>query len=715
MKRTLTVIVLLLMVNMSQADDFRSIIDVANRVAPWLKGKVQVEKVPKTAGKEYFELSTQKGKLHVKATTTSAAGMGLNYYLKYYCNRHYSHTGSNLAPVDKLPEIEKPVRVETPFKYRYFLNYCTLNYSSSFWGWKEWERELDWMSLNGVNLALATIGTEEVWLNILRRFGYTDQEILKFLPGPAFNAWFLMGNLEGWGGPISIEMVKERTKTEKKILARMCQLGIEPVYQSFYGMVPNSLKDKFSQAKIIDQGKWAGGFHRPAILLPGDSLYNAMADTYYREVKKLYGNFSYFGGEPFHEGGSAGGMNVSEATHNVQQGILKHFPKASWVLQAWGGNPSPAFLKSLDPKHTLILDLFGEMRNVWEDRKGFDGHPWVWCIVNDLGENPSMFGKLDRMTKEPFRAMNSEVGKNIAGVGAMPEGFMNNPVVFDLIFDLAWHSSTFDINEWIKGYIKARYGKLTPDMLHAWSILLQTTYRSEPYFYQEGGTESVFCARPELDLETTSSWGTSKLYYDYTKLKPAIEYFIKSIDSLGNVDAFRYDLVDFTRQIIANEGRETYYKMNAAIKAKDREVFEQQAKLFLEQIADQERLLSTRTEFMVGSWIEAAKKQGKNAADKDLYEQNARMQITIWGPLDSTTNLHEYAHKEWSGILKDLYLPRWEMFIAATRAELDGQKVGKPDYFSLEKSWVTSRNVYPTQPQDDILKVAKELLIKYSK
>lgn len=715
MKKLLVLVLLISSVTLLRAENIRSIERVATRVAPWLKGKVHIEQATSSNGRDYFEISTEKGKLLVKATSTSAAGMGVNHYLKYYCNRHISHTGNNLAPVVNLPEITTPVKVETPFKHRFFLNYCTLNYSASFWGWKEWERELDWMALNGINLALAPTGVEEIWLNTLRKFGYTDKEIQEFLPGPAFNAWFLMGNLEGWGGPISMSMIKERTQTQKKIVSRMRQLGIEPVFQSFYGMVPNTLKTKYPKAKIIDQGQWAGGFLRPAILLPGDSLYNAMADVYYREVKKLYGNFSYFGGEPFHEGGSAGGMNVSEATRSVQQGILRHFPNATWVLQAWGGNPSPDFLKLLDPKHTLIFDLLGEMNTVWENRKGFEGHPWVWCIINDLGENPSMFGKLDRMTKEPFRAMNSEAGKNIAGVGAMPEGFMNNPVVYDLAFDLAWHTSAFDINEWIKGYIKARYGKLTPEMEKAWAILLETAYRSEPYFYQEGGTESVFCARPALDMKTSSTWGTSKLYYDYTKMKPAIDYFIKSADELGNVDAFRYDLVDFTRQIIANEGRETYYKMNEAIKSKDSEEFEREAKRFLEMISDQERLTSTRTEFMVGPWIEAAKKQAKNAADRDLYEKNARLQITIWGPLDSTTNLHEYAHKEWSGLISDVYIPRWKMFIEYNRSQLAGKTAVKPDYFALEKKWIESRNAYTCTPQADAIVVAKELLRKYSR
>ena len=47
--------------------------------------------------------------------------------------------------------------VRSPFRYRYALNYCTYNYTYSFYDWNDWERELDWMALNGVNLMLAPL------------------------------------------------------------------------------------------------------------------------------------------------------------------------------------------------------------------------------------------------------------------------------------------------------------------------------------------------------------------------------------------------------------------------------------------------------------------------------------------------------------------------------------------------------------------------------
>jgi hypothetical protein len=41
---------------------------------------------------------------------------------------------------------------------RYYQNVCTVSYSMAWWDWARWERELDWMALNGINLALAFTG-----------------------------------------------------------------------------------------------------------------------------------------------------------------------------------------------------------------------------------------------------------------------------------------------------------------------------------------------------------------------------------------------------------------------------------------------------------------------------------------------------------------------------------------------------------------------------
>lgn len=49
--------------------------------------------------------------------------------------------------------------------------------------------------------------------------------------------------------------------------------------------------------------------------------------------------------------------------------------------------------------------------------------------------------------------------------------------------------------------------------------------------------------------------------------------------------------------------------------------------------------------------------------EADFYKYSARNQITLWGP---TGQVSDYASKQWAGLIKSYYVPRWEMFVAFT-------------------------------------------------
>lgn len=713
-KIIIIVIVLVSAILKSYAQDLSPILGTIDRVVPWMNNKVLLESIPSNGETDVFEISTKNNKLVIKANSVPAAGMALNYYLENYCNRHFSLNGTNLSPVKKMPAITAPVRKETPFKYRYFLNYCTHNYSSSFWGWSEWEKELDWMVLNGINLSLAVIGTEEVWYNTLLKLNYTSQEALGYLPGLGFSAWWLMGNLESWGGPMTVATMKSRTDLQKRILKRMKELGNEPVFQSFFGLVPSTLKAKYPNAHIVDQGFWEGGFVRPAFLQPKDPFFDKVADIYYSEAKALYGEFNFLGGEPFHEGGNQAGINVSEATRKVQDIMLKHNPNATWVLQAWQVNPTDDFLLNLNKDKTIILDLRGENMAIWEDRKGFNNFPWIWCIVSNFGEKNGLYGMLDRISQEPFRALKTPYGSNLKGIGFMPEGRLNNPVLFDMLYTCAWENKATNMKDWVARYSKYRYGKTSKNMEEVWQILLSTAYKSEGIM-QQGPCESLFNARPDTSIQHVSSWGNADLYYENNEFCKIITPLQRAIKEFGSVDAFQYDVVDFTRQIIANEGRVAYRKMDAALRSHNLEEFEKWSAFFVELMKDQDLLLSTRKDFMLGTWIDLAHQRASSPEEKKIMEWNARTQITYWGPDNPKTSLHEYANKEWSGILKDLYIPRWEKYIAVKKEQLKGKSIDEPDYFAMEKAWSEATNPYPTQPTAALIPTVTKMLKKYNK
>jgi len=687
-------------IHSATATDLTPVADLAERVVPWLAKNIVLISIPKEHGLDVFELETKNGKLIVRASGAPSAAMGLNHYLKYYCHRSVSHVGNNIRPVGELPALPQPVHRTSRFTYRYLFNYCTLNYSLAFANWDRWQREIDWMALNGINLALVPNGMEAVWENTLRRIGYTDAEALEFFPGPAYTAWWLMGNLEGWGGPLTPRMINDRVALEKKILSRMQELGIEPVLQGFYGMVPASLAKKFPDRHIVHQGKW-GGFQRPEILLSSDPFFSRLASIYYDEMKKLYGPVRFFGGDLFHEGGETTGLNLAELGRGVQDAMLQANPDSVWVLQGWEGNPKQELLHGLSRAHVIVLNMEGKD---WENRKGFGGFPWVWGIINNFGENTGMFGDLPRIASEPIRARNGPYGPNMIGIGALMEGIDNNPVVYDLLFETAWADGAIDLRRWLSEYARYRYGENRREVDRAWQLLLDTAYKSG------SRAESVFCARPSLSVKRVSTWGTTHIPYDPDTFEQAARAFLRARDGLSSIDAYQYDAVDIVRQVLANRGAAAYRKMVTAYQSHDKRQFDSAAQAFLDLIRTQDTLVSTRQEFLLGPWLVAANEMGHTAGEKSLCERNARTQITYWGPDNPAADARDYAGKEWSGLLRDFYLARWELFVRDRDRGFDEPRVGKINFFEFEKGWTEQRSVYPTEPTGDPVEAAVKAL-----
>jgi alpha-N-acetylglucosaminidase len=681
-----------------QAQYYNSIYKLTERRAPWLRSHLILSTIPSENGKDVFEIKTKNGKVCLAASNANSAAFGLNWYLKYYCHRSMSHLGDNLSSPGRLPQVKEKIHKVCLFPVRYALNYCTISYSMSFYSWSDWERELDWMALNGVNLMLAPVGIEAVWQNTLLKLGYSQKETLDFIAGPAFGAWWLMGNLEGWGGPVSQTMINCQVVLQKKILSRMQELGIQPEMHGFYGMIPTTLKNKMS-LQVIDQGKWAGGFQRPDFLIPTDSHFSNIADIYYTEMKKLYGtNLHFFGGDPFHEGGSSKGADVSASATEIQKAMQRTFPGSTWVLQGWQTNPSTQLLNGLDKNKTLVVELFGENTANWEERKGYEGTSFVWSNVSNFGEKTGIYGKLQRFADEVYRAKQSQYGSFLKGTGIIPEGINNNPVAYDLMFELAWHGEHLDVSQWIKSYILYRYGKTSLEMETAWELLLKTAY-SSPEVYQEGPSESIFCARPAVDIQTVSSWGTRKRNYDVAVYEKAVRAFAAAARDFRGSQTYETDRVDFVRQMLANKADMVYLAMVEAIKQKDKKTFVAASNHFQQMIMLQDSLLSSNKHFSLNNWLQQAVNFGTTPADKQLSLWNAKAQVSYWGPdTNPDTNLRDYAHKEWSGLLSSLYLARWKKFTADELAKMDGKTPDSKSYFELEKQWSLSPKMYVSKP-----------------
>ena len=170
--------------------------------------------------------------------------------------------------------------------FRVYLNYCTLDYSMCWWDFARWEKEIDFMAMNGINMPLTPIGSEAVWYETLQAFNFTKEEALSFISGPAFWAWQLMTNIDSYISPKSEEYVYNRLELGKKIIERCVEFGMQPIQQGFSGHVPTLLKEKYPNAAILMQRGWCL-YPKTAQLDPLDKFFWILAKCFWKKQKNL--------------------------------------------------------------------------------------------------------------------------------------------------------------------------------------------------------------------------------------------------------------------------------------------------------------------------------------------------------------------------------------------------------------------------------------------
>ena len=732
--------------------------DLLNRIDKGAAAKFKTVLVK--SDKDFFEIDqakTRKGN-STSAASKSAAGknnpiiirgnswvniaVGINWYLKHHAGIHISWNNMNVKLPAVLPVVKQKERHETDLKLRYNFNYCTFSYTMAFWDWNRWQKEIDWMALHGINMPLAAVGTESVWRNMLLKLGYSEEEVGKFIAGPAFLAWWEMNNLEGWGGPLPLNWYKQQEALQKKILARMKEMGMKPVLPGYCGMVPHDAKQKLG-LNVTDAGRW-NSYQRPANLSPTDSRFAEIADLYYKELTRLYGKSDYYSMDPFHESGNDAAVDYGKAGEALMSAMKRANPHAIWVVQGWNENPRPQMIANLKVGDLLVLDLFSESRQNFEDfctgkntsgtgkkdfstskKEGIYGkHQWLFCLLENFGGNVGLHGRMDQLLNNFYLATGKKdtpkqensslltLHSSLKGWGFTMEGSENNPVMFELMSELPWRAEKITKEDWIREYCYARYGVHDATIEKAWILLAQSIYNCPKGNIQQGTHESIFCARPSLNSYQVSTWSLMSNYYDPEDTRQAAILLTSVAEKYRGNNNFEYDLVDICRQALADQGRKQYLKAMADYKSFSRQEFKKDSNRFLKMILLQDKLLGTRPEFRLGRWIEEARSLGKTAEEKDLYEWNARVQITTWGNRICADNggLHDYGHKEWQGLLKDFYYLRWSTFMKSLASQLSLQNTPQIDWYGLEEPWTLQKSPYSSKAEGSPIDVAKEVI-----
>jgi alpha-N-acetylglucosaminidase len=274
-----------------------------------------------------------------------------------------------------------------------------------------------------------------------------------------------------------------------------------------------------------------------------------------------------------------------------------------------------------------------------------------------------------------------------------------------------WNEAGVDLAKWLPQYATQRYGVHNETIDSAWRILERTVYNGG---LGEGGPESIIVARPTINM--FGDRVRTKLDYDPQELVSAWTLFIQTIPDLQQSDGFQYDLVDITRQVLANYATPLQQKWVLAYLQNDTGSFTKYTQEFLQLMDDMDELLATRKDFLLGKWITDARSCGADENEKKLYELNARNVITLWGNKES--ELHEYSNRQWAGLIKGFYKPRWQRFFTYMQQKMaTGARMETNDFEAAVKiwewNWVNGNETYSASPTGNAIEVAKRLHTKY--
>ncbi len=687
------------------------ITNLIKRNTPELLERFVLEQCEKKQNFEFYRYEAQGEK--VLLVGSDAVCMAVAYYafLRDWCGGSFAADHSLCYREFVLPAQPKEVLINR--KYRTCMEDTFFSCGACWWDWERWEKEIDYMAMNGINMPLSVVGTEAVWMRTMIEIGMSEPFALTEISGPSYWGWQLLNCYDGCVPQIRRETVEARIALGRRIIEREKELGMKPILHSFSGYISRLFIKSKLRVRFNKAGSWCK-FPEQYQIPTRDPFFMRIGSAFLKNQSLLLGDSDFYMADPFyaHEPVKKGDAFLAGIGTAILRIMTGHNENAVWVLHA--SSAKPAMLKSLPHEKLLLLsDTLDDVP---------DGVPCLLTTHHNGCDVTVLHGDASAACGQQFDEL-SQSDERLCGVGACTDGSGSNECFRQLTMESI--TAKTEVESWMNRYFANRW-KTDESLNEIVQALLSTCYRPDQPKRELG---SVVCARPSVAPNHTSVGDAGcEVGYDNALLFTAVK---KMLAVAASGYEYELDICDFLRQALSNKGKELCCAALNGYKQKNVEQFEVNSNAFLQLIEDMDRLLMTKKEFALPYHMEQAKKCGSTDDESQNFEINLLAQITIFGPIRDN-DLYDCCWKEWGGLLKTFYLKRWRAlfeFLAVSfkkRTLPDRTKVqsfGRDAYLGsefyrnlaqVERSWISEYTPdYDAVGKENTVSVAKELLNKY--
>ena len=579
-------------------------------------------------------------------------------YAVYHLLAQYCHVGffGDRERVPRRRDLTLPSMhdIRLPwFEGRQNLQGCSAFYTSRYWDWDDWRREIDWSVKRGFNVLHVSLGARVL----------------------EYEAWRAIG------------VDAEPPTTTDRVhadLARQCteyahDLGLRVATPAgTTGLVPLTAREAHPEATFFEM-QWFD--YTPQLFLhPSDPLFEQLLATRLRLADQIYGPSELYSLDVYAEMEPPGTLEEREEAKRAFSraavaALRKHKPQAKWVVSGWGFVERKywpmehirAVLEPFPDDMLVLNDLTSNyttsegLTRLYRETDGFFGKTWGWTVFHCFGGNTHLHGDLPGLIEgaQEVRAYPSAKWSYHA-----PEAIRHNALYYDLACQLAWKPANVSLEGFLRDYAVRRYGEEGANaMFPVLERLVETVYS---WYDMNDWHGPIYQFTP---VDPDKPWWHKRAGF-VPVLRQATEAALAAAPLLESEACYQRDLVDIAKEYAGNV-------VTAATidlwRASDECSFWRLADRVLLGLDAVQAIVSALPEYRIQEEIERATRP-----PYDLPREQARREIrtryTVLIDFEHYDTLLDYARRDMYELVKHYYRPRMELLIGHVAKSLEAKR-----------------------------------------